>query len=179
MSSVTIKKDYALIEMKKHLTYIALVLYSISTFSQNNSIDKLLKKYNSNTVAYLDVNTLDCNKDRYIILDAREKVEFTTSHLKNAVHVGYNDFSIDILKQISKNKKDTIVVYCSVGVRSEDIGERIKNANYSNVYNLYGGIFEWKNKGFHVVDTTNKRTEKVHVFSKKWNKYLTNGIKIY
>lgn len=165
--------------MKLLLTYILILLFNITAFSQNTAIDKLLKKFNSNTIPYINTDTLTNITNRYTILDTREKNEFNTSHLKNAKYIGYNNFSINTLKQITQNKKDTIIVYCSIGVRSEDIGERIKKAGYINVYNLYGGIFEWKNKGFPVIDSTKNRTENVHVFSKKWGKYLTNGVKIY
>lgn len=165
--------------MKLLLTYILILLFNITAFSQNTAIDKLLKKFNSNTIPYINTDTLTNITNRYTILDTREKNEFNTSHLKNAKYIGYNNFSINTLKQITQNKKDTIIVYCSIGVRSEDIGERIKKAGYINVYNLYGGIFEWKNKGFPVIDSTKNRTENVHVFSKKWSKYLINGVKIY
>ena len=72
-----------------------------------------------------------------------------------------------------------IVVYCSLGIRSEKISEKLKAEGYSNVRNLYGGIFEWKNKGFEVFDSEGKETEKVHAYSKSWSKWLKNGEKIY
>ena len=56
---------------------------------------------------------------------------------------------------------------------------KIKDAGYTNVRNLYGGIFEWKNKEFTIIDSNNKATEKVHAFSKSWSKWLKNGEKIY
>ena len=71
------------------------------------------------------------------------------------------------------------MVYCSLGVRSEDIAEKLKKAGYTAVFNLYGGIFEWKNKGFSVVDLQNKETQKVHAYSKNWGKWLLKGEKIY
>jgi len=71
------------------------------------------------------------------------------------------------------------VVYCSVGVRSEIIAHRIIEKGYTNVYNLYGGIFEWKNNGFQVMDTLGNTTEKVHTYNKEWSKWLTKGEKVY
>jgi hypothetical protein len=70
-------------------------------------------------------------------------------------------------------------VYCSIGVRSEDAGETINNLSFSNVQNLYGGIFMWKDAGFSVVDNFNKPTDNVHVYSKEWGKYLKTGKKVY
>jgi 3-mercaptopyruvate sulfurtransferase SseA len=72
-----------------------------------------------------------------------------------------------------------IVVYCSLGVRSEDIAEQLKKEGYTNVYNLFGGIFEWKNSNHKVYDNKEEPTENVHAFSKKWSKWLLKGNKIY
>jgi len=99
------------------------------------------------------------------------------SHIPNALFTGYKDFNTDALKDIPKT--DTIVVYCSVGYRSERIGEKLQKMGYSNVFNLYGGIFEWKNTGLEVVDTDGTETEKVHTYNKTWSKWLTRGEKVY
>ncbi|WP_309608087.1 rhodanese-like domain-containing protein, partial [Flavobacterium sp.] len=113
-----------------------------------------------------------------IILDAREKNEFEVSHLKNANFVGYNNFNSKKIIQDYKNQDATIVVYCSIGIRSEKIGEKLLKLGYKNVYNLYGGIFEWKNQNQEVVDSEQKPTENVHAFSKEWSEYLLKGNKI-
>ena len=81
------------------------------------------------------------------------------------------------IQLFTKNTK--IVVYCSLGIRSEDIAEKLKKAGYTNVLNLYGGIFEWKNNNYNVFSSGGKATEKVHTFSKEWSKWLLKGEKIY
>jgi rhodanese-related sulfurtransferase len=45
-----------------------------------------------------------------------------------------------------------VIVYCSVGYRSEKIGEKLQKLGFQNVHNLYGGIFQWKNDGFEVLN---------------------------
>tara|TARA_Y100000589_G_scaffold317298_1_gene343181 strand:+ start:112501 stop:112965 length:465 start_codon:yes stop_codon:yes gene_type:complete len=117
------------------------------------------------------------NNKPVVILDAREQEEYNVSHLPGAIYVGYDDFEPEKLKHIDKSK--TIVVYCSVGYRSEKIGEKLKALGYKNVFNLYGGIFDWKNKGFRVVDNQGKETEKVHPYNEKWGVWLTKGEKAY
>ncbi|MBT8318930.1 MAG: rhodanese-like domain-containing protein, partial [Gramella sp.] len=86
-------------------------------------------------------------------------------------------FDLGKVKKIDKDQK--IVVYCSIGVRSENIGVKLIKAGYKNVENLYGGIFDWKNKDFPVVDALGKSTEEVHAYSKHWSKWLRNAEKIY
>jgi rhodanese-related sulfurtransferase len=143
------------------------------------TLSKLLKQYNTKNVPYISVQELAMPKTKAIILDAREQNEFDVSHLKNAVWVGYNHFSMDSVFRKFPNKNEKIVVYCSVGIRSEIIASKLKKVGYTNVYNLYGGIFEWKNNNFSVYNFKRKETDSVHVFSEGWSKWLKSGIKIF
>ena len=77
------------------------------------------------------------------------------------------------------NSKKPVVVYCSVGIRSEDFGEKLARKTGKTVNNLYGGIFAWKDAGFKIVDAKGKSTQKVHTFSKNWEDYLRTGIPVH
>ena len=143
-----------------------------------NSLDKLLEKFNKGSVPYMTISDLHKIKDSVVILDAREKEEFEISHIPKAKYVGYKNFSLQKLDSLKIPKTSTIVVYCSLGIRSENIGEKIKEYGYPNVLNLYGGIFEWKNNNLEIVNN-NKITDSIHTFSKKWSKWVQNGIKVY
>lgn len=162
--------------MHKQLVLLLLLITNICV-SQDKIAD-VLAKYNDNTVKYVYPLEL-LNATNVLYLDAREKTEFDVSHLKNSIYVGFENFDLQKWnnKNISKNQR--IVVYCSLGVRSEKIAKNIIAAGYTNVSNLYGGIFLWKNSGGQVVDQTNTGTENVHVFSKSWGRYLTSGVKVY
>jgi len=112
-----------------------------------------------------------------VFLDSREKTEYNVSHLKNAVWVGYDDFDLNRVKNIAKDKK--VIVYCSVGYRSEKITEKLNKAGFKNVSNMVGGIFEWKNQNNAVVDNTGAETQKVHAYNKTWGMWLNKGEKVY
>ncbi len=166
--------------MKVILAFIICVCFVEPAISQK-SIDKLLERYNTKSISYISVEELRMFQmnDNVTILDAREPEEFKISHLKSAINVGFNDFTSEE-NQIQKLKKNTpIIIYCSVGIRSEQIGEKLKKAGFTNLKNLYGGIFEWKNKGYPIIDSEGKETENVHTFSKMWSKYLTAGNPVY
>nr|WP_321247973.1 rhodanese-like domain-containing protein [uncultured Psychroserpens sp.] len=163
--------------MKTSILYI-FALCSFFGFSQE-SLDDLLKQYNKNTVPYISVQELAMPKTDAVILDAREQSEYNVSHLKDALFVGYDHFNLEQTIQKIKNKDQAIVVYCSLGIRSETIANRLKKAGYTNVKNLYGGIFEWRNNDFDIYDSQNKKTDNVHAFSKAWSKWLTKGTKVY
>ena len=164
-------------QMRTLLLFVT-VLCSFVGFSQE-SISELLDKYNHSHVPYITVQELAMPKTNALILDVREAYEYKTSHIKNAVFVGYDTFKIDSVQGMLLNKDEKIAVYCSVGIRSEKIALQLKKAGYTNVYNLYGGIFEWKNNGFKVFDAEEKETENVHVSSKYWAKWLIKGNKVY
>ena len=158
---------------------IPILLFCTNLLHSQKSIDKVLKAFNNNSVPYISSQELSKLDNNIILLDAREANEYEVSHLKNAIFVGFDKFNSNKTTENLKDKNKKIIVYCSLGVRSEKIGEKLLKLGYINVYNLYGGIFDWKNNNFAVVDSTNQITENVHAFSKSWGKYLTKGNKIY
>lgn len=163
--------------MKNLILYISIIFCSLG-FSQE-SLSEVLDKYNSESIPYISSSDLSELKKDMILLDARELKEYKVSHLKNAVFVGYDNFKLKKTTKQLKDKQQTIVVYCSLGIRSEDIAEKLKKAGYTNVYNLYGGIFEWKNNNFSVFNSKEKETDSIHTFNQEWSKWLKKGVKIY
>jgi len=157
---------------------IALCFFTYYSHGQE-SLPELLKHYNTKNIPYITVQELAMPKTKVFILDAREKEEYHTSHLKNAIFVGYNHFELDSVLIKIPNKNSEIVVYCSIGIRSEIIASKLKKAGYSNVFNLYGGIFEWKNNGFTVYNLENIETENIHAYSKDWSIWLKKGKKVF
>ena len=99
--------------------------------------------------------------------------------MPNAKFIDYDRFEIEQVSDIDKEKE--IIVYCSVGYRSEKIGEKLQEAGFQNVKNIYGGIFEWKNLNFEVVNQNGEPTDSVHTYNKRWSKWLQEGkgIKVY
>lgn len=144
-------------------------------------LDKLLKKFNQKGVPYISVTELKMHQHQgsVILFDSRERNEFDVSHIPSASYIGYNDFSIENISEAFPDNETPIVVYCTVGIRSEMIAKKLIDAGYTNVQNLYGGICEWKNHQYKIIDSTNNETENVHTYSKLWSKWLTNGVEIY
>jgi rhodanese-related sulfurtransferase len=146
--------------------------------SGQKTIPTVLKKLNKESVPYIYVTELK-EKKNLVFIDAREQKEFDVSHISGAIPVGYNQFKPETVTQNIKDKETAIVVYCSIGVRSERIAEKLLKLGYKNVFNLYGGIFEYKNTGGTVVDNKNQTTDSVHAYNKTWSSYLKKGIKVY
>ncbi|NNC45701.1 MAG: rhodanese-like domain-containing protein [Winogradskyella sp.] len=165
--------------MKIYTLSILMTSLSVVFGYAQNDIADLLKKHNTESIPYMTVEALSNLQQQVVLLDAREQIEYEVSHIKDAIFVGYNDFNIASVTEKIEDKTTSIVVYCSVGIRSENIGERLKSAGYKNVYNLFGGIFEWINKDLPVYNSAHQPTDNVHAYSKYWSKWLEKGKKRY
>ncbi len=158
---------------------ILLIMFSFLNAAaqvQSSTYNLTLKTLLSHSVPEVSVSQVK-EMSNVVLLDAREWKEFQVSHIKNAFYVGYDQFEIGKLPSISKSQK--IVVYCSVGYRSEKISEKLKGAGFNYVYNLYGGIFEWVNQGNTIVDEKGNVTENIHAYNKTWGVWLNKGVKVY
>lgn len=175
-------KNSTFVPMKliKYLQIFSLPCFlTLSSFAMaQTNIDRALKNWNKESIPYIYLENLPKN-DAIVYVDTREKEEYNVSHIKDAVWVGYSNFNKDSILEQIPNKLQPIIVYCSIGVRSENIGERLKELGYTKILNLYGGIFEWKNNGGTVYNNNNTPTDSVHAYNKHWGKLLNKGIKVY
>jgi rhodanese-related sulfurtransferase len=144
----------------------------------NPKFSKKINFYLSYSVPVVSVSQLK-KMDKVTIFDAREKEEFNISHIPNAKYLGYKDWDENLLKNIPKDQ--TLVLYCSIGYRSEKIAEKLKKKGFKNVYNLYGSIFEWANEGQPLQDNQGNTTNKIHVYNKSWGQWMENKnyVKVY
>jgi rhodanese-related sulfurtransferase len=152
---------------------------SFSATGQTAFDEKLMSLYR-NTVPLITVEVLQNNlaKDKNVVLlDIRTATEYNVSHLPRAKFVDYKKFKSHHLDTVPRDTP--IVLYCSVGYRSERVGEQLIAMGFKDVNNLYGGIFEWVNKGYAVVDRSGKGTTHVHTYNKSWSRWLEKGVKVY
>ncbi|MAN27912.1 MAG: thioredoxin [Mesonia sp.] len=76
------------------------------------------------------------------VLDVRTEEEFITEHIKNAQNIVYDENFSDKIKGLDKSKP--VVVYCKSGRRSEKSAQLLKDSGFVKVYDLKGGITQWK-----------------------------------
>lgn len=138
----------------------------------NPEFEETIKSFIEFSIPVISCEMLHRNMDQFILLDTRAYPEYQVSHLKNAHFVGYEDFNVQKLSGLDKSKP--VVVYCSIGYRSEKIGEKLRNNGFSKVYNLYGSIFEWINQDYPVYDENDNPVSKVHTYNRKWSKWVDN-----
>ena len=114
---------------------------------KDEMFDRKISGMVSRTIPFIGVEDLKNIQDEVIIFDARKLEEYEISHIPQARFIGYKEFSPERLNGIPKEKK--IILYCSIGYRSEKIGEKLRKAGLlERIYNLYGSIFEWANRGY-------------------------------
>lgn len=164
----------------RNIFVLILILFntmgSMAQGFKNKSFDFMVKQLLSHTVD--EVKAEDVAEDTgKVFLDARARYEYQVSHIEGAVWVGYDEFEMEKLEGVDKDRE--VVVYCSVGYRSEKIGEKLEEAGFNKVTNMTGGIFDWTNKGYPVVDSLNNPTKKVHAFNKTWGIWLNDAEKVY
>ena len=81
------------------------------------------------------------------ILDVRSKEEFVTGHIENAISINWNDENFnDKVKTFDKTK--AIFVNCQGGGRSKKAAERLFSLGFKTIYELNGGINEWKDESY-------------------------------
>lgn len=137
---------------------------------QDPGFDKEVSSWLRFKVPAIDVDSLRNMSTSVLLLDAREPGEYKVSHLPGAIHCGYRHFDKALLRNTPKSRP--IVVYCSIGYRSEKIVRKISKMGFTNVTNLYGSIFEWANRGYPIVDDDNQPTNRLHTYNKSWGKWV-------
>lgn len=163
--------------MKRFLLKLFLLASFVLSAQQkvaNEKFDTMLSTLILHTVT--EVAPKECVSENIIYLDAREKEEYEVSHIDHALWAGYNTFKVKRFKELPKDSK--IVVYCTVGYRSEKVTEKLEKAGFTNVSNLYGGIFEWVHSGKKVYNDSGA-TQNIHTFDSDWAQWLETGNKIF
>ncbi len=107
-----------------------------------------------------------------LLLDARTPEEYAVSHLRNAQLANPATFDIDELYDVDRDR--AIVVYCSVGYRSQSIVERMRDHGFTNVRDLNGGLFLWYNQG-RAVYRGSTPVDQIHPYNGFWSLFITRG----
>ena len=89
------------------------------------------------------------NKDNqsFIIIDARTPQEFANEYIENAVNIDY--YSEEFQNELNElDKEKTYLIYCLSGNRSGRALAIMKELGFREVYNMLGGIIQWKAEGY-------------------------------
>ncbi len=147
--------------------------YGIKSWWKKLALNVLL----SDNVSKISVVEAHAKKNFVLFLDTRSNEEYKVSHIEQARFVGYKDFNLSKISDIPKDQP--VVLYCAVGKRSDIISQQLIDAGFTNVRNLYGGIFEWVNQGYEIVNAENAPTNKIHAYNRLFGFWVQKGRKVY
>ena len=87
---------------------------------------------------------------KFVIIDVRTPEEYASGHIEKAINLNYrSDAFRDELIKLDKCK--TYLIYCRSGRRSAGALDMMAELGFREVYNMLGGIVEWEQEGFTVV----------------------------
>lgn len=180
-------KDYIM----KRVIYIGLIAATFAVIATMSSADHKVKttplgelhqKIMTNYPSMSHISRTELEKQltsgKLLILDTRPAKEYNVSHIAGALQVD-PDISPELFRarygKAVKNKR--LVVYCSVGHRSSDLGERLQstalNAGAVSVQNMEGGLFGWHNDKRPLVNASGS-TSGIHPYNAFWGRLIEN-----
>lgn len=106
------------------------------------------------------------------VFDVRELDEYNTSHLPGAIR-----YEEGVLDEMLPNAP--ILVYCTVGLRSNGLAKELQKKGFTNVYEVKGGILSWANKGNVLQNSAGENTDTVHTYNTFFSPFLRSGKPVY
>jgi len=86
----------------------------------------------------------------FIIIDVRTPREYRAEHIKGAINIDYYSEAFKT-KIANLDKTKTYLIYCKSGHRSGLTLKLMQELGFSRVYNMIGGIIQWKDEGYPTV----------------------------
>lgn len=98
------------------------------------------------------------NNPAFVILDVRTPEEFVEGHIENAINIDYymderTNYTKSFRDEIDKLDRDKkYLVYCLVDLRSSVTMDMMRHIGFKDVYDMSGGIVQWKAEELPVVE---------------------------
>lgn len=121
-------------------------------FNEENLPNEPVKLANSQSSAYTNITvseakTMTDSSMSLTVLDVRNPDEYSAGHIRNANLIPVDQLA-SRLNELEESSN--ILVYCRLGVRSTRASQTLADNNFTNIYNMLGGITAWIASGFPV-----------------------------
>ena len=110
------------------------------------------------------------------LIDVRTREEYEVSHLPGAVWAETPSEIAAALRTTSDQQ--TVVLYCSVGVRSSKAAAKLVRSGRANIFNLQGSIFRWANEGRPLI-ANDRAVTVVHPYNERWGVLLNPQLRAH
>lgn len=131
--SVFISQEWMLIAL-------LLVLVVVLVFTENKKGAKSLNLHETTRLV---------NKGEAVIIDVRERKEFTAGHITDAIHVPHTKVA-DSMALLEKHKTKTIIVVDKMGQHAGNVA-KVLTENGFNSAKMAGGMAEWNGQSLPVI----------------------------
>jgi rhodanese-related sulfurtransferase len=130
------------INMKKLLSIFCVAIIVLATSCQEETKGEI------KLVTPEEMQKLLEQKDVQLV-DVRTPEEYQEGFIANAQNIDFNSPTFD--EEVSKlDKTKPVLLYCKGGGRSAKCSEKLLNAGFVKIYDLKGGITQWKFMGFEI-----------------------------
>ncbi len=128
--------------MKRFLLFICLFI-SVSLFNCESSNKNVTQLSPKEFQSFL-------NEDIQLV-DVRTPKEFDADHINYAENINF--LSDDFLNSIDKlDKEKPVFIYCRSGKRSGKSVTDFQKVGFKKIYELEGGILNWRSEGYKTIE---------------------------
>ena len=96
------------------------------------------------------IATLMMNKDEAVIVDIREKKEFSEGKIVGSIHIPFDSLK-ERASDLKKYEGKQIILVDKMGQHSGMAGKLLQAEGFDNVCRMSGGIAEWKSSNLPLV----------------------------
>lgn len=99
-------------------------------------------------------------KKQGVLIDVRDTAEFNAEHIADAINLPLSSPHFrDYIDELDPS--GYYFLYCRLGKKSTSAYQLMHEQGFRHLYNLRGGIEEWKNAGLPVIRRENPREERL------------------
>ena len=138
MTSTKMQKPYLVL----CLLILPLIMISGCADQQDPNLESQIIRDTTTEETYTLIQDNRANPD-FAIIDVRTPKEYTAGRIANSINIDfYSDSFRDNLNKLDKEKE--YLIYCKSGNRSGKSRDIMRNLNFTEVYNMLGGIVQWE-----------------------------------
>jgi rhodanese-related sulfurtransferase len=82
------------------------------------------------------------NRENAVVLDVRDESEFAAGHIADAKNIPLAKLA-ERANELRKYQQKPVIVHCQSGVRSGNACSQLKQAGFTRLYSLKGGLNAW------------------------------------
>ena len=128
--------------MRKLLAVLLLIVMAFTeTACGGDSVRERKDQAKYRRITSDEAQVLMQQEQGYVILDVRTPEEFAQGHIPHAINLPENRIGEDPPKDLP-DRDQTIFVYCTKGVRSMNVANRLAHMGYKNIVEM-GGLQDW------------------------------------